>query len=61
MYIPHAKILVDMANVDDIHAFQKGFAAALKRIEESEIADHNKEIIKKFIVFCSGQEISTST
>src|SRR5659263_671310 len=50
-----------MANVDDIHAFQKGFAAALKRIDESEISDHNKEIIKKFIVFCNGQEISTST
>ena len=50
-----------MANVDDIHAFQKGFAAALKRIDESEISDHNKEIIKKFIVFCTGQEISRST
>ncbi len=50
-----------MANVDDIHAFQKGFAAALKRIGESEISDHNKETIKKFIVFCSGQGISTST
>jgi integrase/recombinase XerD len=50
-----------MANVDDIHAFQKGFAAALKRIDESEISDHNKEIIKKFIIFCTGHEISTST
>jgi len=50
-----------MANVDDIHFFQKGFAAALKRIEESGISDHNKETIKKFIVFCTGQGISTST
>jgi len=50
-----------MANVDDIHAFQKGFAAALKRIGESELSDRNKELIKKFIVFCSGQDISIST
>lgn len=50
-----------MGNVDDIHAFGKGFASALKRIEESAISDHNKEIIKNFVVFCSGQEIATST
>jgi len=38
-----------MGNPDDIHLIDKGFEAALKRLDKAPISERNKELIRAFI------------
>lgn len=38
-----------MSNPDDIHGFDKGYEAALKRLSEARISERNKQLIRDFV------------
>lgn len=41
--------MIDTSNPDDIHGFDKGYEAALSRLDAALISEKNKELIPAFI------------
>jgi integrase len=52
-----------MGNPDDIHGFEKGYSAALKRLRQADISDRNRELIRSFVKGGEkkGNRVSTYT
>ena len=38
-----------MSNPDDIHGFDKGYEAALRRLDSAGVSEKNKELIRAFV------------
>lgn len=38
-----------MSNPDDIHGFDKGYEAAVRRLNEANISERNRELITSFV------------
>jgi hypothetical protein len=38
-----------MSNPDDIHGFDKGYEAAVKRLSSAQVSERNKELITAFV------------
>jgi hypothetical protein len=41
--------VIDTSNPDDIHGFDKGYEAALHRLDSALISEKNKELIRAFV------------
>jgi hypothetical protein len=49
MYIIPRENIWGMSNPDDIHGFDKGYEAAVRRLNEANISDRNRELITSFV------------
>ncbi len=48
-------------NVDDIHGYDSGFSKAMGRLEVAVTSQHNKDLIKGFVMNCKRDELAKST
>ncbi|WAM22435.1 MAG: site-specific integrase (plasmid) [Candidatus Methanoperedens sp.] len=49
MYIIPRENIWGMSNPDDIHGFDKGYEAAVRRLKEANISERNRELITSFV------------
>ncbi len=42
-------MVIGMSNPDDIHGFDKGYEAALRRLDSAKVSEKNKELIRAFV------------
>jgi integrase/recombinase XerD len=48
-------------NVDDVHGYDSGFSKAMGRLEVTATSQHNKDLIKGFVMNCKRDELAKST
>ncbi|WP_298685089.1 tyrosine-type recombinase/integrase [uncultured Methanomethylovorans sp.] len=48
-------------NVDDVHAYDSGFIKAMTALEALATTDHNKTLVKAFVMSCKREGLAKST
>ncbi len=48
-------------DVDDVHAYDTGFLKAMKALEALDTTDHNKKLVKDFVMSCKREGLAKST